>query len=298
MLRGSTRSRCDEICSGAGMPRAAVCAGRSNTGVQQRVQPATRASSSGCSQPQRLQKRRNRRAAVVDSYAAVLARARGCGTCGEVSGRAVGARAGAPPVVLAGECGLGGASVSGCISMVLSACAVCSAGAPYISPPPCSLPCSEDLLPLLPQGESCAACASIQGVACCPAHASTGAPRTGYLAALHCDTARNPPVQMGRCLPELRCACTAQAKRALKRVGLPDSKVTVIELDTRGDGSAIQSYLGQLTGGTSVPRWVQQQEGAGAWQAGGSQPAGSAQRAVVLAGGAAAVVAWQCCVLL
>lgn len=49
------------------------------------------------------------------------------------------------------------------------------------------------------------------------------------------------------------CPFCHKAKRALKRF-LADDKVTVIELENRNDCSAIQQYLGQLTGGTSVPR--------------------------------------------
>jgi len=44
-----------------------------------------------------------------------------------------------------------------------------------------------------------------------------------------------------------------KAKRALATV-LPTEKVTVMELDTRGDGSDVQDYLQQITGGRSVPR--------------------------------------------
>lgn len=49
------------------------------------------------------------------------------------------------------------------------------------------------------------------------------------------------------------CPYCHKAKRALKRY-LKDSQVVVIELDERNDGSQIQQALGQITGGTSVPR--------------------------------------------
>ncbi|PRW59393.1 CPYC type [Chlorella sorokiniana] len=49
------------------------------------------------------------------------------------------------------------------------------------------------------------------------------------------------------------CPYCVKGKRALEKF-LPKSKITVVELDGRGDGSAIQDYLMELTGGRSVPR--------------------------------------------
>ncbi|EFN57573.1 hypothetical protein CHLNCDRAFT_143229 [Chlorella variabilis] len=49
------------------------------------------------------------------------------------------------------------------------------------------------------------------------------------------------------------CPYCTKAKRALQQF-LDASKMTVIELDARSDGSAVQDYLAQLTGGRSVPR--------------------------------------------
>lgn len=49
------------------------------------------------------------------------------------------------------------------------------------------------------------------------------------------------------------CPFCAKAKRALGSV-LDSSKITVLELDQRDDGAAIQDELASLTGGRSVPR--------------------------------------------
>jgi len=49
------------------------------------------------------------------------------------------------------------------------------------------------------------------------------------------------------------CPYCHKAKRALSSV-LPTEKIVVMELDERADGGDIQDYLGELTGGRSVPR--------------------------------------------
>lgn len=49
------------------------------------------------------------------------------------------------------------------------------------------------------------------------------------------------------------CPYCHKAKRALQSV-LPQDKIVVMELDTRNDTDAIQTYLAELTGGRSVPR--------------------------------------------
>eukprot|EP01114_Cavostelium_apophysatum_P016315 TRINITY_DN460_c0_g1_i1.p1 TRINITY_DN460_c0_g1~~TRINITY_DN460_c0_g1_i1.p1 ORF type:complete len:104 (+),score=11.36 TRINITY_DN460_c0_g1_i1:93-404(+) len=47
------------------------------------------------------------------------------------------------------------------------------------------------------------------------------------------------------------CGYCARVKALFDKLKIP---YQIAELDTRGDGSEIQAYLGKLTGGTSVPR--------------------------------------------
>jgi glutaredoxin 3 len=49
------------------------------------------------------------------------------------------------------------------------------------------------------------------------------------------------------------CPYCTKAKRALQKF-LAAAKIKVVELDERQDGAEIQAYLGELTGGRSVPR--------------------------------------------
>lgn len=65
-----------------------------------------------------------------------------------------------------------------------------------------------------------------------------------------------PPLAFQTVFSKTYCPFCTKAKTALRDVLGPraEAAMTIVELDQRGDGAAIQGVMGPLTGATSVPR--------------------------------------------